>query len=211
MNDLWNALLGPEPPSFEALRDRWQRHLPLLADLETTPQDPEWHGEGNVAVHCAMVLAEVRRLAASEPLTPFEFLTLQLAAVLHDIGKPLTTRTREINGRIRVVSPHHAEEGRNWLALRIPELGLPVEVERDVLALTAFHHQPRRLVQDEAAEARWRWLARCCPPRQVQLLELADLRGRQCPDLDEQIATMDLFRLRCEELNLWTGDDPWQE
>jgi len=184
---------------------------PLLGELASTPQDAEWHGEGDVATHGVMVLQEARTIAAAENLPPDDTLTLLMAAVLHDIGKPRTTKTREVAGRLRIVSPRHAEEGRSWLALRLPELGLPQSIESRVLALTGFHHQPRRLVQDDAAPAAWRRLARQCPVRLVYHLEQADLRGRICPDLPQQLEIMELFRLRCEELGLWQDGDPWQD
>lgn len=209
MDKLCQMLAGSPPPDFAALAAGWSRALPLLSELASTPQDAEWHGEGDVATHCAMVLQEARAIAAAENFSPDDTLTLLVAAVLHDIGKPRTTKTREINGRQRIVSPRHAEEGRSWLALRLPELGLPQPIESRVLALTGFHHQPRRLVQDDAAPAAWRRLARHCPMRLVYHLEQADLRGRICPDLPEQLEIMDFFRLRCEELGLWQDGDPW--
>jgi predicted kinase len=116
---------------------------------------------------------------------------------------------REINGTDRIISPRHAEAGRNYLCLRLAALGLPEEIESNVLALVALHHHPRRLVQDDAPAARWRQLARQCPPALLYWLEVADLRGRICPDLEAQLEIMELFRLRCGELGLWDGGDPW--
>ncbi|RYD34107.1 MAG: HD domain-containing protein, partial [Verrucomicrobiaceae bacterium] len=177
-------------------------------------QDPVWHGEGNVAVHTRMVLEEIRRLPPPDSGQPPETaLVLQLAAVFHDIGKPLTTRWREPldGGPARVVSPRHAEAGRNYLCLRLAALGLPWEVERAVLALTALHHHPRRLVMDDAPPALWRRLASQCPPRLLFDLETADLRGRVCPDLEGQLEILDLFRMRCMELDIWDNPDPWRD
>ncbi len=211
MDKLCQALIGTQPPDFAALVAGWSRALPLLSELASTPQDAEWHGEGDVATHCEMVLQEARNIAAVENLSPEDTLALLMAAVLHDIGKVRTTKAREINGRQRIVSLRHAEVGRSWLALRVPELGLAQHIESRVLALTGFHHQPRRLVQDDAAPSAWRRLARQCPVRLVYYLEHADLRGRICPDLPEQLEIMELFRLRCEELGLWQDGDPWKD
>ena len=211
MDKFCQALLSAQPPDFATLAAAWSRTLPLLNELAVTPQDAIWHAEGDVAIHTAMVLAEARSIAAAEALADDGKLTLLLSAVLHDIGKPLTTRTRVINDVERIVSPRHAEAGRSWLALRLQELGLPTHVESGVITLTGFHHHPRRLVQDDAPAAAWRRLARQCPLRLVYHLEQADLRGRHCPDLPEQLEMIELFRLRCEELGLWAGGDPWGE
>jgi predicted kinase len=210
MDKLCQAMLAGQFPPWPEILTSWQRALPLLAQLEATPQDPVWHGEGDVSVHTGLVLEEVRRGFLELPhLSPPEKLTLQLAAIFHDVGKPLTTKTREIHGTDRIISPRHAEAGRNYLCLRLAALGLPEEMEAAVLALVALHHHPRRLVQDDAPPARWRQLARQCPPALLYGLEMADLRGRLCPDLDAQLEIIELFRLRCEELGLWAGGDPW--
>ena len=210
MDKICQAMLSGHFPSWAEIRASWQSTFPLLAQLEATPQDPVWHGEGNVAIHTGLVLEQVRRLLLEVPgLTPQEKLTLQLAAIFHDIGKPLTTKTRDIHGTDRTISPRHAGAGRNYLCLRLAALGLPEEIESTVLALVALHHDPRRLVQDDAPPALWRQLARQCPPALLYWLEMADLRGRICPDLEAQVEIMDLFRLRCGELGLWEGDDPW--
>ncbi|MES2706740.1 MAG: AAA family ATPase [Verrucomicrobiota bacterium] len=219
MDKLCQDMAAGGYPAWEEILTAWGRHFPLLRELAATEQDPVWHGEGNVGLHTAMVLEEIRRaFRRSEPASGLEpdldldwetRLTLQLAAIFHDIGKPLTTRRREIGGVERVISPRHAEAGRNYLCLRLAVLGLPREVEQKVLALTAFHHHPRRLVADDAPPARWRLLARQCPPELLFALENADLRGRFCPDLEGQLEIMELFRMRCRELGIWENPDPW--
>ena len=212
MNPLCKAMLDGARPAWSELQSAWERHFPLFREMHSTPQDAIWHGEGNVAIHTGMVLEQARQIIDATPeMTATQRLTLQLGAVFHDIGKPLTTRTREIEGRERIVSPHHATAGRNYLCLRLSALELPPDVESSVLALTALHHQPRRLVQDDASFARWRQLARQVPLPLLYWLEQADLRGRICPDLSEQLETMELFRLRAEELELWETTDPWAD
>jgi predicted kinase len=213
MNRLCQQMLDGARPSFEEIVSAWRRHFPLLGELAATQQDPVWHGEGNVGIHTAMVLEEIRRSLTGAAHSAETALTLQLAAVFHDIGKPLTTRWKEpaAGGPARLVSPRHAEAGRDYLCLRLAALELPWELERTVLALTALHHHPRRLVADDAPPARWRQLAAACPPRLLFELEQADLRGRVCEDLGAQLEIMELFRMRCAELDLWDEPDPWKD
>lgn len=91
-------------PDFPALVEALGDVLPLLADLARTPQDPEWHGEGDVATHTHLVLAEAYDLA--EGLRPEDRLVFVLAAALHDLGKALTTRRAEADtGQRRTISP----------------------------------------------------------------------------------------------------------
>lgn len=211
MHKVCHQLLG-SGMEWPAVADAWVPNFPLLAELRSTAQDSIWHGEGDVFVHTGLVLEETRKLTQTPGrFTDEESLILVLAAVFHDIGKPLTTRTREIGGSTRIVAPRHAEAGRNYLCLRLGSLQLPEEVEEKVLALVALHHEPRRLVQDEAPPAKWRQLARQCPPALLYWLKQADLRGRICPDLDEPLEILELFRLRCDELGIWDDADPWSE
>jgi putative nucleotidyltransferase with HDIG domain len=211
MNKLCQKLRNGEI-DWPDLSDSWAKTFPLLAELSGTPQDPIWHAEGDVFRHTGMVLREALKIIETPGrFTEMESLTLVIAAVFHDIGKPLTTKSREIEGRLRIISPRHAEAGRNYLCLRIRELDLPKEVEKTVLDLVGLHHEPRRLVQDDAPIGKWRQLARQCPPPLLYWLEYADLRGRICPDLEEQLEIMELFRLRCEEIGIWECWDPWKE
>jgi predicted kinase len=211
MNKICQQILDGKLPAWQEIREAWLREFPLLGQLAGTPQDTVWHAEGSVDIHTGLVLEEVRKILTSGRFSPEEELILQLAAVFHDIGKPLTTRTREIDGQERVISPRHAEAGRNYLCLRLAALSLSENVESTVLNLVALHHEPRRLVQNEAPPGRWRALARQCPVDLLNWLEAADLRGRICPDLEAQLEIMDLFRLRCEELGIWGKSDPWED
>ncbi len=204
MDKICQALQAGQHPSWEEIVNGWQAAFPLLSQLEKTPQDPTWHAEGDVATHTRLVLAEVRKHHQGD-----RGFLLQLAAIFHDIGKPLTTKRREVDGQERIVSPRHAGAGRNYLCLRLAALGLSAELEDAVLAMVALHHHPRRLVQDEAPPACWHQLARQCPLDLLYDLELADLRGRVCPDLEAQLEIMELFKLRSEELGLWQNPDPW--
>lgn len=64
------------------------RIIPEVADLEGCNQDPVHHPEGDVLTHTLMVMDSVKD---EDPI-------LQLAALLHDIGKPATTQV--IDGKI---------------------------------------------------------------------------------------------------------------
>lgn len=210
MDKLAQDIARGTPVAWGDIVHAWSCAIPLLAELECTRQDPVWHAEGDVARHTALVRDEVEKiLAAHADFSADDAFSLRLGAIFHDIGKPLVTRPRINDGREQIVAPHHAERGRDHLALRLPLLGLPPVVERAVLALTGFHHDPRRLVHADAPAGRWRRLARLCPPHLLYWLEQADLRGRICPDLDEQLDTLELFRLGCEELGIWQTADPW--
>ena len=81
---------------------------PSSCRSRTTPQDPEWHPEGDVWTHTLQVVDEARaaRSTSLERDRPRQ-LAVMLGALCHDLGKPTTTRFED--GRIR--SRGHEEAG----------------------------------------------------------------------------------------------------
>ncbi len=188
-------------PSLEQFIVAWGHLFPLLYQLEATPQDPLWHYEGNVKIHTQMVLNQVYSSLEREPLPPDQRVSLILAALFHDIAKPISTKTREEDGRI--ISPRHADKGRSYLALRLLELGLNEVVYQTVLALVGHHHDPLKLVRDEAPPRQLMRLARLCNPQLLYRLEWADLSGRTASDTAQQLENLELFRMLCQEAEVW--------
>jgi predicted kinase len=207
------AIQDGKTATFRMLLNALGDHFDLLHDLARTPQDPEWHAEGDVATHTTLVLEACFDLLAgpASHLSSERRLALVLGALLHDIGKPLTTRTEVVNERERIISPHHTERGASHVAYRLLDLGLPYHVTRDVLGLIRHHHDPKRLVKRDSPTRAYRRLARLADLELLYYLELADVRGRHCADLEEQAESIEFFRLVAEEDGLWQNPDPYQE
>ena len=101
--EIEKLLLQARRPSLGlALMKEWGMLVPLapeLLPLEATPQDPEWHPEGDVWTHTLQVVdqaaALVEDLAGDRPRA----LAVLLGSLCHDLGKPSTTRYEA--GRIR--------------------------------------------------------------------------------------------------------------
>ena len=77
----------------------WLRHFPEIAALDGTPQDPEWHPEGDVFTHtghCCDALAELTEWQQADQSTR---LVLMFAVLAHDFAKPQTTHKAERDGR----------------------------------------------------------------------------------------------------------------
>ena len=62
MKELVETLRKGELPVIVDLLESIESLVPRYVDLESTLQDPVWHGEGNVRIHTEMVLEEVYRL-----------------------------------------------------------------------------------------------------------------------------------------------------
>ncbi|ADV65954.1 AAA family ATPase [Deinococcus maricopensis] len=210
MNAFLNGLRAGDQPDLAAFTRELGAALPLLAELPRTPQDPEWHGEGDVGTHTDLVLQETYHLADTHALSGDARLTLVLAAALHDLGKPLVTRRDDSRGTPRIVSPRHADRGRSYLAYRLPELDLPHAVTRDVMALVGHHHDLARTLTDGSLRA-YRRLARQVDLQALYLLEVADTRGRVSADRDSKLEDLELFRLGAQEYGVWDATDPYAE
>ena len=205
MHSILTEVMQGATPKLDALIDAFGGTFDLLYELIKTPQDAEWHAEGDVHVHTEMVLAETYEQLARHGghFTPERRLALVLGALLHDIAKPLVTRYEEREGRERIVAPHHADRGRSYLAYKLLELGLPYEVACTVLALVGHHHDPKFLVIKDKAAREYKQLARQADLELLYYLEQADMRGRIASDQAQQIEYIDLFRLFAEEYGLW--------
>ena len=186
--------------------------IPWLHQYRYTPQDPEWHAEGDVHVHVDWVLAELRGLFEGEAahLGEDDKTVLTLAALLHDVAKPVTTKPVEIAGKTRIAAPAHEAVGANHLFYKQAPCGITVDHWQQVIALTAAHHLPKSLVVRERPARDYHALARRASPELLYWLERADMQGRECRDKAEQLDILELFKCECEDNGVW-GGDPYAE
>ncbi len=94
-----NLTAGRPSIGLHAARDLGitEKLWPGIHFLIGCPQDPAVHPEGDVFVHTGMVLDEARKLIDDLPRP--KQLTVMLATLCHDFGKPHTTQIE--NGRIK--------------------------------------------------------------------------------------------------------------
>lgn len=210
--ELFKQIREGHRPSFEECVEQLGPFFPLLYELEYTEQDPEWHAEGNVAIHTSSVLQETYKLLEHEAqhLGLEDAFALILGALFHDIAKPLTTRVREIDGRERIVAPKHPSVGCSWLSYKLMGWGLSYSTIRTILGLVRYHHDPKFLVIREKPKASYMQLARLANLELLYYLELADIRGRICADQEEQLEDIELFRMMAEEYDVWKNPTPYQ-
>ncbi len=208
---LWlESLATSHTPDFEECVSLLGNYFPLLHDLAETEQDKQWHAEGNVAVHTDMVLSQLYDLLRSEAshITGAKRQALILSALLHDIAKPLTTRRKEVNGIERIVASGHEEAGAGYLALKLIELPLEHKVIMTIMGLVGFHQVPKLLVVKNRAYHDYFHLALNADLELLYWLELADMKGRLCDDLEKQLDLLEQFRLFAQEYQLWSVADP---
>ena len=174
--------------------------FPELEALVGCEQEPEWHPEGDVWVHTLMVVDEAR--ACIDDLDRPQRLTLMLAALCHDLGKPATTEF--VDGRIR--SRGHEEAGVPPTRALLDRLDVHTlagyDVRHQVLGLVAHHLKPGMWHRgaDPVGDGAFRRLARKVDLELLARLSAADCLGRT-GDFD-CAATLDWFLGRARALGV---------
>ena len=179
----------PQPPEWCLDWDGIDAWFEEVRALKGCPQDPVHHGEGDVWVHTRMV---VEALVADESWRGLDAQARRIvfwAAVLHDIGKPATTR--EEDGRI--TSRGHSRRGELMARSLLWRLGADMR-EREHIAALIGHHlvpffllerdDPLKLAARISLRTRCDWLA---------LLARADATGRISPDQQRILDAVALF------------------
>jgi tRNA nucleotidyltransferase (CCA-adding enzyme) len=204
--EIEKLLLKARRPSigFALLRE-WgllEAVAPELLPLVGTEQDPEWHPEGDVWIHTLQVIDEAATTIADLAHDHPRALTVMLAALCHDIGKPATTKFED--GRVR--SRGHEEAGvPPTLALldrwNVHTL-LGYDVRGQVLALVKDHLKPGELYKEREriSDGAIRRLARKCEPDLLYRVARADCIGRR-PGVFPPVA-MEWFRDKVHALDV---------
>lgn len=195
----------PEPPNFawDWAGLRQTALAPLFDEMARTPQNPEWHGEGDVWAHTRLVCEALTGMPEFRTLSPNQRRILALAALLHDAGKP--RRTKLEGGEI--ISPGHAAAGAQIARRALwQDFGLCGDVEHmkfreTVCLLIQYHGRPPYLWEKEDAALQLRRIAangELAPEFTLRLLCLlaeADVCGRIATDCPERL---DAVRLSLE-------------
>lgn len=163
MNVMKNAVSSLRELSPERLRDEWRKllvlaerpsiglHLgldlgvfdvlhPELPMLKMTPQNPEWHPEGDVWIHTLMVVDEAATIVRREGLDEDSAFTIMLGALVHDLGKPVVTRV--IDGKIRSIG--HEEAGEAPARDFLKTVGVNHDVTEKIVGIVKDHLKPTK-------------------------------------------------------------------
>jgi predicted kinase len=183
-------LACPQPPHFAVDWDALDRDHAFVRALRGCPQDAVWHGEGDVWIHTRMVCeslaesVEFRALPADQRAIAFA------AALLHDVAKPLCTRTED--GRI--TSRGHSVRGENLARRILWALGAEPTAREEVARIIEIHQLPFFAIEKPNAA---RMLHRASQVTRLSLVALvaeADARGRIAQDQQRLLDNIELFR-----------------
>lgn len=169
-----------------------------VQNLKDVPQDPIYHAEGDVYMHTRMVLEELVQLEEWQNLDATNRSILFVAALMHDMAKPICTE--EIDGRIR--SPRHALVGAKMARAKIfrEELGkIPFSVREQIVDLVRYHGLPLWIFEKKNPEQEVIKVSQTLNLKHLALLAEADVRGRICEDQQDLLDHVALFRALAQE------------
>lgn len=182
----------------------WLRHFPELAVLRGTPQEPEWHPEGDVFTHTQHCLDALVALPAWREGSPARRRLLSLAVLAHDFGKPATTVRAEKRGVLRWLSPGHEAAGGPPSIAFLRRLGAPLELDAPVAALVV-NHLAHHHGSADFTETSVRRLARRLAPATIDDLAAvmrADSNGRPPLSSPETLQRIDALVAKAHALAL---------
>ena len=151
---------------------RLSETIPELAFLSGTLQPPEYHAEGDVAVHTRLAIELCP--ADCDP-------DLLWVALLHDIGKPATT---EKNAQGRITAHGHANLGADMAGSILARLEMPTErIERIhwVIRHHIFHHSWQLQKAEDLSKRQRAYLVDPKFPLLLEFLRIDSLASQDNP------------------------------
>ncbi len=166
-----------------------QNPFHMLARLRSTEQSPEHHPEGNVWNHTLLVVDEAagKRQLSRDPAV------FMWAALLHDIGKPATTRVR----KGKVTAYGHEKVGAELSGEFLRKFTDDDDFINKVSGLVQYHMQILFVIKN-LPFADIRGMKRDTDINEVALLGLCDRLGRTNPDRLREEENIRLFLQKCK-------------
>ncbi len=171
------------------------------SELAATPQDAKWHAEGDVWTHTKLALAALVAAPAYAAADPAARPILAAAVLLHDLGKPSTTRS---DGEA-ITSRGHSARGEHLARAALWRLGLPFDAREHVCALIRSHQIPFFGIDKPDAERLAIRLSLALRHDWLVAVAEADGSGRRCADPADQARILDqctLWRQHTAELGI---------
>jgi len=182
-------LLGDDKPSeyFKSL-DKTEVYseypFTMLGNLANTEQSPKYHPEGSVWNHTMLVIDE----AAQMKMKSSDNRVFMWATLLHDIGKPDTTRNR----KGKITSYDHDKLGAELARAFLKQFHEDKEFIEKVVALVRWHMQILHVVKS-LPFADIKSMKEQAPINDVALLGLCDRLGRLGADKKEEEENIRIF------------------
>lgn len=198
--------LCPAPPDWMVPWEDIRATFPWVGRMAETPQDPEYHAEGDVATHTRMAVEALATLPQWRAKPDRDRVRLFAAVLLHDVGKPDVTRTGP-DGRL--ASAGHSGRGEVVARRVLWEQRVPIADREHVAALIKHHQLPLWALERPDLERLAVRASILASNGDLALLATADILGRHCRSRDAETAleNIGLFQEYCDDLGVLA--EPW--
>ena len=185
----------------------------LLSNMEDIPQNPVWHGEGDIGRHTKLVCEALAQNAAFRKLDARNQQELSVAALLHDVGKIPNTKFEDD----KWIAPNHSSTGARmarellWKKFELCGTQEKQSFRETVCRLIRFHMLPGHILDQTDPDKRLLRAAAdgsLCRDFTIEylcLLAEADARGRVASDADELIEKIALCRQEAQRVGCLLG------
>lgn len=165
-----------------------QHPFDMLYNLKITNQSPKHHPEGNVWNHTMLVVNEAAKVK-NKSKNPRAFMW---AALLHDIGKPSTSKIR----KGKITSYDHDKAGARLVKEFLNNFTSDEVFVREVSELVRFHMQIL-FVAEDMPFADIKGMKRNTDINEIALLGFCDRMGRTNSDRKKEEANIRRFIEKC--------------
>ena len=206
MQNKYEELKLALPNSSKIIYEDYFDLFPSLVELSKTPQDHIYHAEGDVWTHTKMVCNELLELDEYQNSNEEDKFILFYSALLHDISKPACTK---INDQNRISSAGHSKMGAIDSRVLLWEKEVPFFLRENIcniiethqLPFYAFHFNPNKKQRDPLLLGNI--LSANTKMPLLFTLAKADMLGRVCNTLQDNLDNMELFKELCLENNIY--------
>ncbi len=190
----------------------WIKHYPEIANLQGTPQEPEWHPEGDVFVHTQHCLDAMIGHTSWTKRSLNDRRVLSFSVLAHDFGKPSTTAYIERRGFMRWTSHGHEAAGGPFAEYFMHRIGAPRDLHEPVRMLVINHLLHHHQHKPGYSDTQIRRLARRLTPATIDDLcdvMKADAWGRPPMSASSSLVLIEELQVQAQRLSVRTqGPSP---
>ena len=190
---------------------------PFEEQMRSTPQSAVWHAEGDVYAHTMNVCEALRAMPEYQALPELRQHILYVAALLHDIGKSVTTEFADNDWH----APHHAPVGSRmaremlWRDYGLSGSLEQMQIRETICWLIRYHSFPPHALQSRKNVLRMHKIAAdtsLSPYFSMQdlcLISQADALGRESADRQQMLEQIALCEEQAREEGCWDRAYPF--
>lgn len=178
-----------------------EKRFDWIRDMQGVPQNPQYHAEGNVAVHTEMVMNALLNLPEYQTLDKQNQEILFATALLHDVEKRSCTKI-ELDGRI--TSKGHAKKGEYTArTILYKDIKTSFKIRESIAKLVRYHGLPLWIFEKPNPQKALLQASMEVNLEHLAIFAKADILGRICEDQDELLYKIELFKEFGKEQNCY--------